>query len=358
MRELKHGGDIYSSRNIPGDKRLMDFSANINPLGLPSGVKKAIAENPEEFGCYPDPLCRSLIHAIAKKEKVPEEYILCGNGAADLIYRLTAALKPKSALVTAPSFSEYEDAVREAGGHMNYFYLSEARDFKLDERILKDINPGLDLMFLCNPNNPTGAPVPVDLVCRIAESCKETGTVLAVDECFVDFLEEPEKYSMVNRIGEYNHLVVIKAFTKIYAMAGIRLGYSICSNPGLNELLGRTGQPWSVSSVAQKSGIAALKEEDYLTQTKKIIKEGREYLAARLQDIGFKVYPGKANYLLFRCPHKNLDEELEKFGILIRSCRNYRGLEQDCYYRIAVKGQAENEYLVNCLRELEGHASP
>lgn len=353
MRELKHGGDIYSKRNIPMDKRLIDFSSNINPLGLPAAAKKAILENVDAYSSYPDPLCRDLTKAIAGKEGVPEEYIICGNGAADLIYRLAAGIKPRRALVTAPAFSEYEDAVRAFGGSISYYPLEEEKDFNLDRGILNNITPGLELMFLCNPNNPTGGLAAKQLILEIAQVCKACNTILAVDECFMDFLEYGEEFSIIDRLGEFDNLVVIKAFTKIYAMAGLRLGYAISSNPAITDILSASGQPWSVSAVAQKCGIAALGEAGYLSETGRLIKENREYIAAGLKRLGMKVYQAAAgtNYILFRTEKAKLAEELEQYGILIRSCGNYKGLDGR-YFRIAVKAKADNEYLIECLNEI------
>ncbi len=353
MAELKHGGDIYSKRNIPLDKKLVDFSANINPLGLPAAAKKAILENMDAFSSYPDPICRDLVKVIAEKEGVPEEYIICGNGAADLIYRLAAGIKPGSALVTAPAFSEYEDAVKAFGGSISYFPLEEEKDFNLDQSILKHITPGFDLMFLCNPNNPTGGLAQKELILEIAQGCKACNTILAVDECFMDFLEDGKEFSIIDRLDEFDNVVVIKAFTKIYAMAGIRLGYAISSNPAITGLLNASGQPWSVSTVAQKCGIAAVGESGYLSETRRLIKVNRGYLADELQKLGMRVYQAAAgtNYILFRTETAKLAEELEQYGILIRSCGNYKGLDES-YFRIAVKAEEDNEYLIECLKEI------
>lgn len=351
MRQLTHGGDIYSQRDIPENKKLIDFSANVNPLGMPPAVKRAIIENIDAFSNYPDPLCRELIEEISIYENVPNGNIVCGNGAADIVYRIASVIKPKVTLLPAPTFSEYQQAVETVNSTIKYHYLSEDKGFLIDEEILDLLSPEVELMFLCNPNNPTGVPVEKELVLSIADRCKLNNTFLVVDECFVDFLDNSQKFSIVKELKGYDNVIVLKAFTKIYAMAGIRLGYGICSNNEVIEKIHSTGQPWNVSVIAQKCGVAALKELNYINQTKIIIKQNREYLIERLRMQGLKVFNSKANYILFKSENKRLQRALEKEGILIRSCANYIGLN-DSFFRIAVKAREDNDYLIKSLEKI------
>jgi len=351
MHKLVHGGDIYSKREIPENTRLIDFSANINPLGMPLNVKTAIIDNIDNFSCYPDPLCRELIKEISEYEKVQQEYIVCGNGADDILYRISAALKPKRALLTAPAFSEYEQSLKITDCSIIYGYLSESTGFKLDRSILDSITSDIDIMFLCNPNNPTGITVQKDLVLKIAAVCKSNNAVLVVDECFIDFVENTDEYSITDKINDFDNVIVLKAFTKIYAMAGIRLGYAICSDKAVIEKIYNAGQPWSVSVIAQKCGVAAIRETEYVERTRQIIKQNREYLISELKLIGLKVFDSMANYIFFKSENKFLYLELEKYGILIRPCGNYRGLD-DTYFRIAVKSREDNEYLIESLKQI------
>ncbi|MHB8064580.1 MAG: pyridoxal phosphate-dependent aminotransferase [Ruminiclostridium sp.] len=349
--KLIHGGDIYTRRNMPENKKLIDFSANINPLGLPLAVKRAIIDNIADFSSYPDPLCRALIDEISKHENIPAEYIVCGNGAADIIYRIAAALKPKIALLTAPTFSEYEEAVKTVNSSIRYHYLFENNEFNVDEDIVEKLEPDIDVVFLCNPNNPTGVPIEKQLLLKIAARCKLNKIVLVVDECFIEFLENSQKYSIVDKLDAFDNVLVLKAFTKIYAMAGIRLGYGICLNKDTVDRIYNAGQPWNVSVVAQKCGIAALKETEYVSQTRMIIKQNREYLMEELRLLGLKVFESKANYILFKTQNKLLNHELEKYGILIRSCDNYTGLN-NTYFRIAVRSKEDNQYLIKSMKKI------
>ncbi len=349
MKQLIHGGDIYSKRDIPKNKKLIDFSANINPLGMPIKVKKAIIDNIDNFSSYPDPLCRELIVEISKHERIPAEYIVCGNGAADIIYRIAVALKPEKALLTAPTFSEYEESLKTVSCAVRYKYLLEDNQFILDASIFEELEHDFDIVFLCNPNNPTGLPIKKERLLKIAAQCKANNTVLVVDECFIEFLQNSQDYSIVDKLDDFENVIVLKAFTKIYAMAGIRLGYGICSNKDTIDRLYKAGQPWNVSVIAQKCGVEALKDTEYVRQTKMIIKQNREYLMSELRLLGLKVFESKANYILFRTEDKHLSRKLEKCGILIRSCGNFRGLD-NTYFRIAVKAKEDNEYLITTLK--------
>ncbi|MDF2984656.1 MAG: aminotransferase class [Eubacterium sp.] len=351
MVKLTHGGDIYSYGSLSDTNRLIDFSANINPLGLPEGVKQAFMKSMDYSSNYPDPLCRELVKQTALHENVPEDYIFCGNGAADIIYRIAAAIQPRNTLVTAPAFSEYEEAVRTVNSKVRYYRLKRENGFKIDEGIIDYVTSDMDLVFLCNPNNPTGELLDKKTVLALADKCKESNCLLVVDECFVDFLENIQEFSIVDSLGTYDNVMVLKAFTKIYAMAGLRLGYAICSNKGILERLASAGQPWSVSVPAQQCGIAALKETDYLNKTRIFIKQNREYLLESLRNLGFEVFDSRANYILFRSENNSLKKELEKYGILIRSCHNYVGLD-NTYFRIAVKSREDNEYLAACLKKI------
>ena len=349
MKKLIHGGDIYTKRNTK--EKIIDFSANINPLGLPNSVKQAIIDNIDSYESYPDPLCRELRERLSQHIKINKDNIICGNGAADLIFKVTMALKPKKALLIAPTFAEYEEALNLVESEIQYYELNEQNNFIIDENILNCICPQLDIMFICNPNNPTGIAIKKEEVIKIAEVCKSNNVILVVDECFTDFLIEEYEYSICEYLNEYNNVIILKAFTKIYAMAGIRLGYMLCSNKSILSKVSNIGQPWSVSTVASKCGVAALDEVDYVNKTKLYIKNNREYLKKELEALGYKVFPSQVNYILFKSKDTSIKEKLEYYGILIRSCSNYKVLDNK-YFRIAVKSRSDNEYLISCLKEI------
>lgn len=340
-----HGGDIY------GGGVTLDFSANTNPFGTPEGVMEAVRAALPEMHRYPDPYCRSLVDAIANYENVDKNYILCGSGAAELIYAYCAAARPKTALELAPTFSEYALGLARVGCKVKHYYLTPANDFRLDEHFLyhlEDTTP--EAVFLCNPNNPTGALIPPELLKKILDFSKEAQIKLFIDECFLDLSDDG--ISMKTYLQDYPNLFLLKAFTKSYGMAGIRLGYCLCSDSGLLKAMAQAVQPWNVSSLAQAAGIAALRESGFLQKTKDLIGVERPWLQRKLESFGFRVCPSSVNYLLFQGP-TDLHRKLKEKGIAIRNCDNYPGLTHG-WYRIAVRRHEENEKLISAIDEILG----
>ena len=348
MMQLVHGGDWAGYRAQYGQDAL-DLSANVSPLGLPEGVAKAITAALATADRYPDPLCRELRARLALHEGVPAEQILCGNGAADLIFRLVWAKKPRQALVTAPTFAEYATALESVGCTVERFFLREQEDFAVTDAFCAAIRPGVDMVFLCQPNNPTGQLASPELVKKLLRRCGECRTILAVDECFLDFLPQSEVLSAKKLLASPN-LIILKAFTKLYGMAGVRLGYCLCSNTALLEKMQTAGQPWAVSSLAQAAGLAALDETAYVTRVQALIAQQRPVLRDGLRTLGLRVLDGSANYLLFQAP-ETLDDSLRQRGIVLRSCGNYPGLDGS-WYRTAVRTAPENQQLLKVLQEV------
>ena len=340
----KHGGDIYRNKVV------LDYSSNINLLGLPENVIEAAMKGIKLSCHYPDTQCQRLREAISLKEEIPSEEIICGNGAADLIYSLVIGTQPKKALIIAPTFFEYENALAVAKCQITYYYLKEELKFSLKEDFLNHLSRDLDVIFLCAPNNPTGTLIPLELMKKIIAKCEEYEILLIVDECFMDFVKESKDYSVKNMYRNSKNLFVLKAFTKLYAMPGMRLGYGFSTNRELLEKMKRVSQPWSVSVPAQLAGIAALKEEEYVKESLSILEVEKRYLIQELEKLHMKIYGSKANYIFFKGSPGLYKKCLEK-EILIRDCSNYVGLCEG-YYRVVVKKHKENEELIRVLREV------
>ena len=350
MLPYTHGGDVLTAQARYGGP-VLDCSANLNPLGMPPQVGETAARAAAQASPYPDPLCRALRAAIAAHDGVEEGQVLCGGGAAELIFRLAFALRPRRALVTAPTFSEYEGALSAAGCAVTRHLLRRERNFDVDEGILEAIGPDVELVFLCTPNNPTGRLIDQGLLLRIAEKCRGLGAVLAVDECFLPLACGGP--GLAPWLVEYPNLLLLRAFTKSYAMAGLRLGYTLSADTALLERLSLSGPPWSVSTPAQAAGLAALTQcPAWPSQARAFLERERPALAEGLSALGLDVVPGQANYLLFRAAGTaDLKESMLTQGVLIRSCANYHGLGED-WYRVCV-GQAEqNRRLLAALREV------
>ena len=343
---LKHGGDRVGFMERYG-VRPLDFFAIVSPLGMPEGVREAAAEALADSAAYPDPLCRALRGALSDRLHVAQEKILCGAGAMDLVYRLVAARKPAGALVTAPAFSGYEEALAFSGCGVSRFPLDG--DFRLTEDIAGRITDRTELVFLCQPNNPSGVTVPADLLHEILDRCTAAGALLVLDECFLEFLDDPGSCTLLPRLDSGN-LLILRAFTKFYGMAGLRLGYCLCAD---TDLLGRmqlAGPVWGVSNVAQAAGLAALREDGYAARLRTLIRRERPRLARALRELGLRVVPGEANFLLFRAD-ASLGQRLAQRGILLRDCRDMHGLGPG-WYRTAVRTPEENDRLTAALKEV------
>lgn len=351
MKELIHGGDLVTARAAWGGD-VLDFSANLNPLGMPEPVRQAAVGAVKEAVHYPDPLCRALSAAIARRDGVAPEQVLCGNGAADLVFRLAFSERPRRALVTAPTFSEYEEAVSAAGCGVVRHVLDPERDFDLTKAVLNDLEPGLDLAFFCTPNNPTGRVIRRELMEAILEKCRGAGIRLVVDECFLALSDGGEEASLAGYLEQYPNLLLLRAFTKSYAMPGLRLGYCLSADTALLDRLSRCAQPWSVSGPAQAAGLAAAAEPLHPLLARQLIAPERSWLTQAMEGLGLRVFPSAANYLLFRVSGvSDLKERLLDRGVLIRSCANYPGLGED-YYRVAVRLRGENQRLIQAMKEV------
>lgn len=342
MKKQIHGGDVYRHSYA------IDFSSNINPLGTPESVIRAGMESMKKIGHYPDIRYQELGQALERYEGVPYEWIICGNGAAELIFSLVWAIRPERSLIPVPTFAEYEIALEAAGCKVDHYLMTQ--EFRLDRGILDAITPAHDILFLCSPNNPTGFLIEPDFLLDIQEHCRKCEVFLVVDECFQDFIQEPLRYTMVEHLKEYQNLFLLKAFTKRYAMAGIRLGYGLCANMELLDRMNQVTQPWNVSVPAQMAGAAALTETAYVDEARQLVQKERMYLKEQMGRFPLKIYDSKANYIFFKGPKKLYEDCLAR-GILIRDCSNYPGLEAG-FYRIAVRTHKENEELIRMFHKI------
>lgn len=354
-----HGGNIY------GNEIEYDFSVNLNPLGPPDAVREALAAALNHVEEYPDPEYRELRRALANYRQLAEEQLVLGNGASELIPGIIRALAPKTCMVTAPCYSGYETALKAAAPscRIHRIFLREEDDFTLPENICQEIaRVKPNLLILTNPNNPNGKRISANRLRTIADACRTAGTVLLMDECFLA-LSGGDEDSLIHRIGEEGlpPTVVLRAFTKTFAIPGVRLGYAVCSG-SLAARIQRELPEWNLSVFAQYAGLAALEAaasetvtpgtSGYLAASVEMIAQEREYLTAELKKLGFRVFPSDANYILFQSRDRELHQKLLDKGILIRDCRDYHGLTAG-FYRTAVRTHRENTALLRCLRNIK-----
>lgn len=338
----RHGGDIYHN-NVK-----YDFSVNTNPLGMSPLVKQKLYKSLDMFEKYPDIQCLKLRKEIAAKENIPVENILCANGASEIFKLVTEAVKPERAVITAPAFSGYEYALRTQNTKIEYYYLNEEKDFAIDTDIISKIPAGCDIIFLCSPNNPSGRVISKKVFLGILEYCRINNIYLVADECFLGFVPGYEALSMKSEI-ESQHLIVVNAFTKLYAMAGLRLGWCVCGNKELLKKMQHLQPEWSVSVPAQIAGIYALNDKDYIEKTISLIAKERIRMSGFFAAKGIKVFPSDANFLLVKT-EVDLYKKLLAKHILIRKCSNFNGLGEG-FYRIAIRSYKENNILMEALGE-------
>lgn len=361
LANFGHGGNVKEmGRNYNMDwKRIIDFSANINPLGMPKSVKDSIKENLEEIEKYPDLSYYELKEAVSEYENkkldradiISRDNLILGNGAAEVIYSVVRAINPDKTMILAPTFSEYEESVSSISKEIVIYNLKEDDDFALTDSILKEINDDINMIFICNPNNPTGSIVSKELLIKILKHSKLTNTFVVVDESFLDFIDDD--FSIIPCIEEYKNLIVIKSLTKFFALPGLRIGYGLSSNKELCEKISKMFPAWNINILADISARVCLKDEKYIAETIDFMEKERIYLYNELKKVNYlKVYEPSVNFIFFKINKSmELKKELLKRNILIRSCSNYRGLDER-YFRIAVKGHEENIKIINALNSI------
>ena len=341
--EPAHGGDIY--RNEVS----LDFSVNLNPMGIPGPVMDECVRAISDLTNYPDHMQQGLREAIASMEGVEAGDIVCGNGASELIMATVHAIRPAKALITAPCYAGYRYALEAAGAEIREYILKESEDYVLDDSILEEITDDLDIIFLGDPNNPSGRLIDRDLLNRIKEACKEKGICLVVDECFLPLTARGTK---TPESGDGT--VYLRAFTKTMAVPGLRLGYIVCREKAVTDKIREQLPEWNISVIAQRAGIAAAglatSQSDYMRSSLKLIEEERSYLTEELTRMGIKVYPSDTSYLLIKS-REGLYESLLAKGILIRRCDNFSGLD-DSYFRLALRTHEDNEKLIAVIGEV------
>ncbi len=351
MKEFVHGGDVRRLARRAGlsQDRLLDFSANINPLGPPEGLRSVVSSALSEVAAYPDPDCRALKEVIAQTYRISRDTVLVGNGSTELIYLLPQALERSRAVVPVPSYADYVTACRRAGYSVELARLRESDDFRLDYEELESTLSGDEIVFLGHPNNPTGLPLSNDRILEIAS--RFPGTIFIIDEAFTALSEGVTSFAS----DRPANVISLISLTKTYAVPGLRLGCAI-ADPAIARRVEALQPPWTVNSIAQAVGTVALQDEDYLVRSRRYVTERRERLTNALESIpGVTVYPAAANFLLARIDRSDmaapaLAEKTLGHGIAIRVCGNFHGLD-DRFFRIAVRTETENDLLLESLRK-------
>lgn len=348
-----HGGNIYAAAKRYGleEKNIIDFSSNVNPLGPSSAAKRAAKKALSFIDRYPDPDMRELRTAIARYFGIKPAHVMCGNGSNGIIHLIPRVFRPKKVLIPFPTFTEYTAAVEDAGGTVVPFPLLERVGFRIDPLEMSFALKGVDMAFLCNPNNPTGQLIPKAEMIEIVRYAHQQGVRLVVDEAFMDFIDNE---SIIKDAVESSHLICLRAFTKFFGMPGLRIGYAVSDETTIAAL--HEGQePWTVSIPAERAAIAVLGDWSYISKTRRLIEKERNRLLSALRILpGVETFPCSANYLLIKLTYMDVPTFVKKLGergMLVRECSSFPGLERS-YIRIAVRTWWHNRRLIKAFREL------
>lgn len=357
LKPAYHGGNLQKAAELYGiqPKDFLDFSANISWLGTPPGIEDAIERGIAVMQHYPDPRYQVLTEKIAHASNLPLNHILVGNGSIELIYALLRGLGPQKALVLEPTFSEYSRAVQLNGGEVTSIPLVVEDDWQPDLVKISEQLEDVDVVFLCNPNNPTGQLLERMQVVDFIQRAKEADCLVVVDEAFIDFLEDfaDTKYGVLDLVRTQENLIVFRSFTKFFAIPGLRLGFCAAS-PDLISLMKANQEPWTVNCIAQSVGefivddLLAPFREHVRMQIKQARVELREQLAASCNIRSW----GEVNYLFLELPPKidssDLTKALGQQGVLVRDCAPF-GIQFNGHIRIAVRSPEENGRLLEIL---------
>jgi threonine-phosphate decarboxylase len=346
-----HGG-IYS---VDPSLVKIDFSSNVNPLGISKNVLSSIKRDLGSLSSsYPDPECNGLKKSLSDYLKIHCECINIGNGATEIIHNFARLFARKKVVIPSPSFCEYELASRRMGASI---FLVPLQNLNLDADQIVEKAKGSDAIFLCNPNNPTGLLYRKSLK-KIIERV-DNSTKILVDECFIELVNASDRHTMIGNIGEFDNLIVLRSLTKSFGLAGLRLGYSV-SNSKLADKLAAARISWNVNGIAQRAGIVALMDLEHLAKARAIVKEEREFMYINIRKKTQCFLPSKsdANYFLIRLTNSKYssteirDSLLAQSGVLVRDCSTFSRMGSN-YIRVAIKNHGENLTLLNALESIE-----
>jgi threonine-phosphate decarboxylase len=353
----QHGGNVLQMADKWGvdPNLILDFSANINPLGMPDSLKHAIVTQLHLAERYPDIDYQALHASLSRHIGCPPEWILAGNGATELIFSIVRYLKPKKALLPVPGFAEYRHALQREGCEIIDYPLLEKDDFQPTAQIFSALTSDIDCLFLCTPNNPTGQYPDPALLVDIVVHCQQHNIALIVDESFIDFL--PDQQDLRSSLSQNPMLYLLRSLTKFFAIPGLRLGYLISANKQAIGSMRNMQEPWTINAFAALAGETVLDDRGYIQKTYQWLGEEQHYLFESLSIFSsLKVWRPTANYIFIRCLNEtlNLQEALLAHRILIRHCANYPGLSKH-YYRVAIKSHADNKMLIDALKQALPH---
>lgn len=345
-----HGGNIYKLKRDNGIE-VLDYSSNINPLGVPNSFKKAVIENFETLEKYPDIDYIELRTAIGDYNNCHIDNVVVGNGATEVLFLYMKAVKAKKVLIIAPTFAEYERAARAAGRDVKFFPLS--KDFSLNENMLLEFITDEDVVVMCNPNNPTGKFQNLEKIKKIADFLERKNKKLFIDEAFIEFVDDWKDKTAF--LLKHKNIFILRALTKFFALPGVRLGYGLTYDESILDEIKNIREPWSVNGVAEIAGKTMLLDTLYIHETENWIKKEKLWFYEELCKIdNIEVTPTETNFILVKLLNDNAKSFRKKMienGVLVRDASNFMFLDES-YIRLAIKDRKKNEQVLEALRRV------
>ena len=362
-----HGSDLEKIEQIYGIKKenIISFSANVNPLGISDRLRRKLSARIDVISSYPDRQYTKLREVISSYCGTTPENILVGNGSTELITLFIKTISPHKAMIIGPTYSEYERELSLGGGTSLYFPLKEEDGFKLDiSALIGSLNESVDMLIICNPNNPTSSAVSRRDMRKILDACKTLDIFVLVDETYMEFAEDYDSLNCVPLTSSYNNLCLLRGISKFFAAPGLRLGYAICGDTDLMKDIAAIKDPWTINSLAEEAGQIMFTDTEYIRATKELIFSERERVTDMLCRMpGLKVYEPKANFVLCRITKENVDADILfdkaiRSNMMIRNCSSFPFLDNS-YFRICFMKPEDNDRLLSLIREtltLQSHS--
>lgn len=354
-----HGSDLEKIEEIYGIKKetITSFSANVNPLGISPLLRDTLSRHVDAITSYPDREYTQLRKSICTYTGAQFENIIVGNGSTELISLFIQTTHPEKALILGPTYSEYEREISLEGGQTLYYPLREENDFQMDvEDFCSKLNDTIDLLVLCNPNNPTASAISRKEMRKILDTALQYGTFVMVDETYEEFAPAERKISSIPLTNNYTNLIVLRGISKFFAAPGLRLGYAVTGNPDLLKHINTKKNPWTINSLAEIAGCIMFSDQDYIEKTKTLITSERERMMEELSQIEqVKVYPSCTNFILVKILKENVTSEMVfehciKKGLMIRDCSTFPFLDNS-YIRFCIMSPEKNNELLSAIKE-------
>ncbi|MDD3218489.1 MAG: histidinol-phosphate transaminase [Lachnospiraceae bacterium] len=355
-----HGSDLEKIEAVYGIKKenIVSFSANVNPLGISYKLKETLSEQLDAITSYPDREYKALRKAIAEYADTQFENIIVGNGSTELISLFIQTQRVKKALILGPTYSEYEREITLGGGTTLYYPLKEEKDFQMDvDDFCKHLNDSIDLLVLCNPNNPTSTALNRGQMRQILDACLQNGTFVMIDETYVEFAPTEEKITAIPLTNYYSNLIILRGTSKFFASPGLRLGYAVTGNNDLIKAINTRQNPWTINSLAEIAGRIMFADKEYQNHTFQHIDTERTAIYEEMSSWDtVKVYKPLANFMLCRIKKEGVDadtlfDHCIRQGLMIRNCSTFPFLD-DKYFRFCFMSHEDNQRLLNAIKEI------